>query len=394
MLLLGALALPLASGSETPHSSANYQDDDVVAKDTEQLEALAGKLVRARKPAARDEAFKALLEQVDEGNYAEELLGDALAERWQAMTKGLVSAKLEKKFARLLKQRGELDSVRQAAVTLIEDEDRYFYPYRQPDVSAKKAAQYPKVQGEVSKLVGAVQAVWGKSLKVKLSKSAHEALEEMHWLRAQQAHAPAGLSMPESIPAWVPFVPVDVKQIDLTNFPLDAKEAARMVRDRKVTLYNERVWEERVDPKRTKSDEDKLLHARFPTEAEREQVRVTNHYRNMMGRPSVTWDPRLQESAHHHSDYQSRTGEFGHYQKDEKTRTPFDRMRLAGYPKARSENCALGATDPAGAHANWMRSSGHHRNLIMPGHKQMGSAVSGNIWTQNFGVDDGAEGDL
>ena len=167
-----------------------------------------------------------------------------------------------------------------------------------------------------------------------------------------------------------------------------------MRRDRKVELYNERIWKECVDPKRTKSNEDKELHARFPGEAEREQIRVTNRYRNMLGRPSLTWDMRLQEAAHLHSDYQSRTGEFGHYQKEPATRTPFDRMRLAGYPRGASENCALGASDPAGAHANWMRSSGHHRNIIMASHKQMASAVSGNIWTQNYGNDGGAEGKL
>lgn len=393
-LVLGCFALPFAFGSDAPRSRVSPPDVALLDDGLEELEALAETLIRARKPADRDAAFAVLLDKADEDRRAEELLGAALNERWQAVIKDLESLKLEKKLGRLLGQREKLDLARKEALRLIEDEDKYFYPYRQPDVTAEQAAQYPKVQVEVSKRVSDLQDVWEKSLKVKLPRSAPEALAEMQWLRGHGSHAPGGFSLPASLPEWVPFLPVDVKEIDLSNFPLNAEEASRMVRDRKVELYNERIWEECKEPKRTRSEEEERQLARFPTEAEREQVRVTNRYRNMMGRPSLTWDPRLQEAAHYHSEYQTRTGEFGHFQKVPETRTPFDRMRLAGYPRGVSENCALGASDPAGAHANWMRSSGHHRNLIKAGHKQMASAVSGNIWTQNYGTDGGAEDDL
>ena len=51
-----------------------------------------------------------------------------------------------------------------------------------------------------------------------------------------------------------------------------------------------------------------------------------------------------------------------------------------------SENCHMGSGDPLGAHNGWRRSSGHHRNLLMPGHREMASGLSGYYWTQNFGT--------
>ncbi len=393
-LVLGFLALPIATASGVPGSAVSAQPIAFQETSLEALETWSAKLVGARKPAARDAAFQALVDLAEDDERAEEVLSRALTQRWTSTLTGLGSAKLEKKFGRLISQREKLDVVRKAALSLIEDETKYFYPYRQPDVSAEKAAQYHEVQEEVSKRVRELEDVWGKSLRVKLPKAAKAALEEMEWLRSQEEYVADGLSVPKSLPVWIPLLPTDIKQIDLASFPVDAKEAARMLRDRKVALYNDRVWEACVDPKRTKTEEDQRLHARFPGKAEREQVRVSNRYRNMMGRPSLTWDPLLQEAAHLHSEYQTRTGEFGHFQKIPETRTPFDRMRLAGYRGAKSENCAKGASDPAGAHANWMRSSGHHRNIIMDGHMQMASAVSGDVWTQNYGIGRSAEHDL
>jgi uncharacterized protein YkwD len=43
--------------------------------------------------------------------------------------------------------------------------------------------------------------------------------------------------------------------------------------------------------------------------------------------------------------------------------------------------------DPQAAHDGWLRSSGHHRNILMPGHREMASASASNYWTQNFGAD-------
>ena len=70
----------------------------------------------------------------------------------------------------------------------------------------------------------------------------------------------------------------------------------------------------------------------------------------------------------------------------ERERPQFDRMRLAGYDHGVSENCHMGSGSAEGAHQGWRRSSGHHRNLLMAGHREMASALASIYWTQNFGT--------
>ena len=392
-LIALVLLLGLAGGPGLL-SAHLVQDGEPVDDGSEPWQALADQLVAAKKPKDRDKHFAPLEAEAKENPVAAQILAKALNVRWDRAMDKLVAAKLEKKFARLLGQREKLDGARKNALSLIEDPNRYFYPYRQPDVPADKAAQYPKVQAEVSKRIRTLEKVWEKSAKVKLSKSHLAALEDARWLQSKKRLAYKPLEAPKALPEWVLLLPIDVPQINLTNLALNSSEAFRLERDRKVAAYNERIWQACKEPKRTKTEADKKTQAEFPSESEREQVRVTNQYRNMLGRPSLTWDPKLQAAAHNHSEYQSRTGEFGHYQKDPATRTPFQRMKLAGYNHGVSENCAKGSSDPAAVLANWMRSSGHHRNMIKADHTQMASAISGDIWTQNYGTGGGAEGEL
>jgi uncharacterized protein YkwD len=135
-----------------------------------------------------------------------------------------------------------------------------------------------------------------------------------------------------------------------------------------------------------------------PTPAEREQVRVTNEYRLMMGgRRSPAGDvhpiralrihPQLVQAARGHSSDMATLGFFDHFNtRVPAKRTPDDRIKLAGYPMLGcSENIAQGQSTPDGAHGRWLRSSGHHRNLLTPGWVEMGSGQSGSFWTQNYG---------
>jgi uncharacterized protein YkwD len=125
-----------------------------------------------------------------------------------------------------------------------------------------------------------------------------------------------------------------------------------------------------------------------PSVAEQEQVRITNRYRRLMGRRAVAWNPRIQVAAQGHSEYMANTGDFGHFEQGDPTRrSPFDRMKLAGYPRGVSENCAMVGGDPQAAHDGWLHSSGHHRNILMAAHREMASANASNYWTQNFGAD-------
>ena len=102
----------------------------------------------------------------------------------------------------------------------------------------------------------------------------------------------------------------------------------------------------------------------------------------------------IQAAARDHSDYMSRTGDFGHFEPDPERKTPGDRMRRRGYFWGASENCHMGGGDPMGAHIGWLHSSGHHRNILMEGHREMASGLSGPYWTQNFGAGRDFEAEL
>ena len=80
-----------------------------------------------------------------------------------------------------------------------------------------------------------------------------------------------------------------------------------------------------------------------------------------------------------------KNGYFGHFSPTPGRRTPFDRMKLQGYEYGASENCIMGQTSPLEAHEGWCRSSGHHRNLLMPAWTEMGTGAHGIYMTQNFG---------
>ena len=121
------------------------------------------------------------------------------------------------------------------------------------------------------------------------------------------------------------------------------------------------------------------------TPVEREQVKVTNEYRMMFGRWPVRLIEKLVLSSRGHCEEMSRIGYFGHFSPTPGRRTPYDRMRLAGYTYGASENCVAGSTSPKGAHARWCHSSGHHRNILMPPWTEMGTGHYGSMMTQNYG---------
>ncbi|MFD0417726.1 CAP domain-containing protein [Streptomyces sp. NPDC127108] len=68
-----------------------------------------------------------------------------------------------------------------------------------------------------------------------------------------------------------------------------------------------------------------------------------------------------------------------------------DRMRKAGYPTgAWGENIHKGPKGPKTAMRDWMRSSGHRKNILNCAYKDFGAGVSlkanGPWWVQNFGT--------
>lgn len=267
-----------------------------------------------------------------------------------------------KKLEKFNAKKADLDQARNFALKLIFDEKKYFYPYR----GTGRMGEYNKVQQEVDRRVDAVRELWEDraTLSVKSDGTLDKALKSFDTAAAELTKR---------------LVDVDDKvlEIDFLRSYLGTKFTVRTffrsAEERDLLRYSVEVmkWNPTV-----KGD---------ITEPEREQVRVTNEYRMMFGRWPVRVAEKLTLSSRGHCEEMSRLGYFGHFSPTEGRRTPYDRMKLAGYEYGASENCAAGSTAPLGVHNQWCHSSGHHRNLLMAPWTEMGSGQYGRLWTQNFG---------
>lgn len=351
------------------------------------LEELATKFVTA--PAAeRDRAWQALL---DLGPDARERVDRALTARFEATCRSTKRAGLDRIEA-VAVARKALDERRTKALALIFDEDTYFYPYNPPECPPDKARLYAGVQQRVDELVSAVRDAWKVTRKASVSASLRTALEDVDWCRARAKERKLKLDLPAEVPAWIDGLDRAADSVDLRSFAWDPAERAQLNRDELVRARNRRLWAAKAV---TGTDlKGKDLENAVAGKDEQDQVEITNDYRAMFGRVVLAWNPRLQASSQGHSDYMANTGDFSHYEKDEKRRDPYLRMRLVGYTSGASENCHMGGDGPAGAHAGWTHSSGHHRNILTPTHREMGSAAAGDYWTQNFGIGREFEKDL
>jgi len=329
------------------------------------------------KASKRDEAWSALEEF---GASGLPFARRALETRWSAAVQAVAKSSTLKRLEKLAQDRTELDFRRECALELIFDEDRYFYPYRPPECPPEKARGYWPVQQRVDELVENLRDAWEDPRTVKLSSNFRAELAELRWCRARAAQVELTLELPEGLVPWVLFVPTETKTLDLHGFVWNAEEARQLANDRAVLAFNRLRWKREAQ---ARGPQQEHAHA----EQER-QVQITNEYRRMFGRRILAWSPRLQAATLGHSDYMARTGDFGHFEKgDDERKTPFDRMRLVGYNYGVSENCYMGGGSAQSAHDAWRKSSGHHRNLLMPGHTQMAAAFNSGYWTQNFGAD-------
>ena len=374
---------PVPEGGYVWQRGAWISRQDVL--DAEQAQALAllsKKFAKAKDSATRDEQWAQL---VDLGPASLATRTELLEKRWDkavaAVRKGSTLSSLE----RVAEARLELDQRRETALELIFDEEEYFYPYRPPECPPDKARLYWPVQQRVDELVSLVREVWDGTKGVKLSSGFRTGLEDLEWALDVSQGMGLALQLPEGLPEWVFAVPTELDEVGLGQFAWDEAERKKLALDRAVEAYNERVWE----------DQKALADDQTANVTEQRQVVVTNEYRKMFGRRAVAWNPKIQAAAEMHSNYMADTGDFGHFEKgDPERRSPFDRMRLAGYKNGVSENCHMGSGSAEGAHNGWCHSSGHHRNLLMPGHREMASAITSNYWTQNFGTGRSFEADL
>lgn len=153
------------------------------------------------------------------------------------------------------------------------------------------------------------------------------------------------------------------------------KELLRRLGDERVRAYNASLLEVK-----------KVAQGKRPSGPEAEQVRITNDYRIMCGRPALEIDGRLVQSARGHSADMTRLGFFDHTSPVAGKRSPTERMGKAGYHGGGGENISMGSVSPMATHIAWYNSSGHHRNILGPRYRCMGSGQDAEHWTQNFGM--------
>ena len=342
-----------------------------------ELEALAksmrGRLdaaLRARDPGAADALVTAT---VAEGELQRAALGLAVRDAFEKRVEQVQRSALRKQVEKLTVERDALEAARGYAKELIFDEAKYFYPYKPPAVSGEKHAEYNRVQQEVDARVAALRDVWQSSkTKLKVARKFGDQLAQIDWLAEQQARLgslPKGESVATVLHplAWARALEPG-ETVTLQTFALTPSERAEFETWRRVRAYNEAAKDE------------------WPV-AVTTLLRITNDYRVMFGHRPLAAVASACEGSQGHADEMSRLGYFAHMSPTPGRKTPTDRMRLAGYMFGVSENIAM-TGGAMSSHVAWCHSSGHHRNLLSPGHREIGIGANGRYWVQNFGSGD------
>ncbi len=143
-------------------------------------------------------------------------------------------------------------------------------------------------------------------------------------------------------------------------------------------------------PKPTRTSTSSTTAPTTANGAAAEVVRLTNNERQANGCPALKVNAALTTSASRHSADMAERDYFDHNSLD--GRSPFDRMKAAGYSYSRAaENIAAGQPTAAAVVAGWMKSAGHRANIVNCDLTEIGVGVAkggryGIYWTQNFGT--------
>jgi hypothetical protein len=346
-------------------------------------------------------------ELVDRAGYEKAIEAERLAQLEARAVDVLLRLAKEPVFKRLERMRAarqELDKRRLEALLAIFNETHYPYPYK------RGTPPYTLVQAEVDRRVEVVRALWEGDDHMKISRSgaagklAEEALAAIQELEKKGRDV---AKLKATLARYEPYMTGET--ITLKDFAINGAE-------RKFMAYNRWVMET-YNPAQTA----------YITDSERAQVQITNEYRMMLGFTctvtpgdaayesidaanvarvldtgkivpgsvtllrAVRIDDRLVKSARLHSQDMQRRGYFDHFSQPnpatgEPRKSPFDRMRAAGYEgQGASENIAM-AGGWRDAHVSWCHSSGHHRNILSAWTDMGTGAANQSHWTQNFGT--------
>ena len=300
---------------------------------------------------------------------------ERLSARWASAVEVLDRSPLRSGLESLADARRELDRRRAAALALIEDSERYFYPYDPPDQPDRNYAQYVLVNREVQELVGAVQELWTSDGVVELEDGALRAGADLGWIRAQAEDLRPTCELPAHWPAWYGELEWSRPEHSLDRFAWTPEEARRFAQDAAIAALNE----ERYVAARNAG-----LPA--PDDEERRLLELVNDYRRSMGRRPLAWDVRLYAAARRHALYLSERDLLQHDEPDVPGRETAElRMRAEGYPEPHAENCQRGGEGALRTFLPWRSSSQHHRQMLDALARETGVARSGIHWTQDFG---------
>jgi uncharacterized protein YkwD len=334
-----------------------------VEKQAQQLAARLDRALREKEPKARDAL---LAEVLTGGPEVIPVLAAAMQGELSKQIRKLNTSGVRKQFDKLAAQRQLLDKARQHALELIYDTRKYFAPYRPPEVSSDRYAEYLRVQAEVDRRVAAVNTYWKDDrARIRVGAALRTDLDRVEWLGRSLANL-GELDHAQLAPLeWARALPSG-ETVGIRDFCFNATERAEIEEWRHVDTYNEVVG--------------KTLLA-----AQREVLKITNEYRWMFRHRPVAAVATVCSAAQGHAVEMAKLNYFSHKSPTPGRTTPYDRMRLAGYDFGVSENIAR-APNAAKAHYLWCQSSGHHRNLLDPALREIGIGADGEFWVQNFGA--------
>lgn len=282
----------------------------------------------------------------------------ALKEKRQGIMKGLQNSQNIANFKALQDLKRELNKRRAAALAIIYDKTIY------PDENHGIEGQ-PKVDDAVA----LVRELWDKPLAVvaRLDDGVRvlvEAGEKTNaWLKEMgESGDDAAMEEYELLLGHVN------ETLNLKNVCLDKTEQKLRDYNKRVAAYNKGGAETQM------------------VGVEIECAKITNEYREMMGRAYLELDDMLGKCAKKHSQEMVDLAYFAHESPTARLRTPSDRAKAEGYMGGCGENIAMGYGDARAAFMGWYNSSGHHRNMLSDAWNHIGlGCVGGTMWTENLG---------
>jgi hypothetical protein len=115
-------------------------------------------------------------------------------------------------------------------------------------------------------------------------------------------------------------------------------------------------------------------------------AQFVNTYREYLGVLPFEYDARLVDAARAHSQEMIDLKYFAHESPVPANKTPWDRIRKAGYPGGSGENIAYGNGTGDGTFWQWFDSPGHHQNMASLTHTALGVGNVATHWTQDMGA--------